>query len=233
MSLGYLRPPRCWCPKGCPPIATSPFSTSGTTWRTTSGKWHPTCSRSWVTDGPRRRVSATSSSSRPGCRGSNGAATILETQLVRFVLLIRSTPSLRAYRRDTDDRQVAVAAEALARRNGMSPDDPEPQVAAAALLALWPVQFRALRKQLNLVRTPRNCTTWSAPTSGAPPDSSTPDSTRSLPVRSARETARPGVLVSGIAALPARRTSLICTRSPHGFDRSSRSEAGTGTGVGE
>ncbi|MCA1222405.1 acyl-CoA-like ligand-binding transcription factor [Streptomyces sp. 8L] len=84
----------------------------------------------------------------------NGAATILETQLVRFVMLIRSTPSLRAYQRDTDDRQVAVAAEVLARRNGMSPDDPEPQVAAAALLALWPVQFRALRKHLNLVRTP-------------------------------------------------------------------------------
>ncbi|MEU6198339.1 TetR family transcriptional regulator [Streptomyces sp. NPDC047061] len=77
-----------------------------------------------------------------------------KAMLLRFGMLIRSTPSLRAYQRDTADQQVAVAAEVLARRAGMSPDDPEPQVAATALLALWPVQFRALRKHLNLARTP-------------------------------------------------------------------------------
>lgn len=74
--------------------------------------------------------------------------------LMRFGMLIRSTPSLRAYQRDTADQQAVVAAELLAQRAGMSPDDPEPQIAATALLGLWPVQFRALRKHLNLARTP-------------------------------------------------------------------------------
>jgi AcrR family transcriptional regulator len=72
-----------------------------------------------------------------------------KAMLLRFGMLIRSTPSMRAHQRDTADRQVAVAAEVLARRTGMSPDDPEPQIAAAALLALWPIQFRALSKHLN------------------------------------------------------------------------------------
>lgn len=74
--------------------------------------------------------------------------------LLRFGLLIGSTPSLRAYQRDMVDQQVAVAAEVLARRAEMSPDDPEPQIAAAALLALWPVQFQALRKHLHRAQTP-------------------------------------------------------------------------------
>ena len=37
----------------------------------------------------------------------------------------------------------------------MSPDDPEPQIAATALLGLWRVQFRALSRYLNGTRTPR------------------------------------------------------------------------------
>jgi AcrR family transcriptional regulator len=77
-----------------------------------------------------------------------------KNMLLRFGMLIRSTPSLRAYQRDMTDQQVAVAAEVLAQRNGMSPDDPEPQIAAAALLALWSIQFQALRRHLNRVRTP-------------------------------------------------------------------------------
>ncbi|MEU1630732.1 hypothetical protein ABZ746_36785 [Streptomyces sp. NPDC020096] len=32
--------------------------------------------------------------------------------------------------------------------------DPEPQIAATALLGLWPVQFRALRTHLDGTRTP-------------------------------------------------------------------------------
>ncbi|KAA0942428.1 TetR family transcriptional regulator [Streptomyces apricus] len=77
-----------------------------------------------------------------------------KTMLLRFGMLIGSTPSLRAYQRDMADQQVAAAAEVLARRTGMSPDDPEPQIAATALLALWPIQFQALRRHLNRVRTP-------------------------------------------------------------------------------
>ncbi|MFF4507495.1 TetR/AcrR family transcriptional regulator [Streptomyces sp. NPDC001401] len=77
-----------------------------------------------------------------------------KNMLLRFGMLIRSTPSLRAYQRDMVDQQVAVAAEVLAQRNEMSPDDPEPQIAATALLALWPIQFQALRKHLDRVQAP-------------------------------------------------------------------------------
>lgn len=77
-----------------------------------------------------------------------------KTMLLRFGMLIGSTPSLRAYQRDMSDRQVAVAAEVLAQRYEMSPDDPEPQIAATALLALWPIQFQALRRHLSRARTP-------------------------------------------------------------------------------
>jgi AcrR family transcriptional regulator len=66
----------------------------------------------------------------------------------RFGELIDATPSLRAYRSDTMDRFVAVAAELLAERVGLRPDDPEPQIAAAALLGLWRVQFHSLRRHL-------------------------------------------------------------------------------------
>lgn len=52
------------------------------------------------------------------------------------------------------DRLIAAAAEALARRAGAAASDPEPQIAATALLGLWPVQYRALRKYLDGSRTP-------------------------------------------------------------------------------
>ncbi|MEU1518390.1 TetR family transcriptional regulator [Streptomyces sp. NPDC005811] len=71
----------------------------------------------------------------------------------RFGALTRSTPSLRAYHRDMTDRLVTAAAEALARRTGRSPDDPEPQIAATALLGLWAIQFRSLGKHLDGSRT--------------------------------------------------------------------------------
>ncbi|MER5430258.1 TetR family transcriptional regulator [Streptomyces sp. NPDC002588] len=77
-----------------------------------------------------------------------------KNMLLRFGMLIRSTPSLRAYQRDMADQQAAVAAEVLARRSETSPDDPEMQIAAAALLALWPIQFQALRRHLNRVQAP-------------------------------------------------------------------------------
>nr|WP_091512043.1 TetR family transcriptional regulator [Amycolatopsis sacchari] len=63
----------------------------------------------------------------------------------RFGDLLRETPSLRAYQNDAADRFADVAAEVLAARAGLRAEDPEPQVAAAALLGLWRVQFRALR----------------------------------------------------------------------------------------
>jgi AcrR family transcriptional regulator len=72
----------------------------------------------------------------------------------RFGELIAGTPSLRAYQSDTMDRFVTVAAELLAERIGLRPDDPEPQVAAAALLGLWRVQFQSLRRHLAATSDP-------------------------------------------------------------------------------
>jgi hypothetical protein len=44
------------------------------------------------------------------------------------------------------DRLVRTAAEAMAERANVSPDDPEPQIAATALLGLWRIQYEAIRR---------------------------------------------------------------------------------------
>ena len=72
----------------------------------------------------------------------------------RFGTLIQASPSLRAHQSDMMDQFTAVAAEILAGRAGMSPDDPEPQIAATALLGLWRIQFQALSRYLDGTRTP-------------------------------------------------------------------------------
>jgi AcrR family transcriptional regulator len=72
----------------------------------------------------------------------------------RFGDLIDVTPSLHAHQSEMMDRFVAVAAELMAERAGMSPDDPEPQIAATALLGLWRIQFQGLRKYLDGTHTP-------------------------------------------------------------------------------
>jgi AcrR family transcriptional regulator len=69
--------------------------------------------------------------------------------IVRFGDLIRATPSLRAYQADMMDQFAAVATQILAARAGVSADDPEPQIAARALLGLWHVQAHSLRTHLN------------------------------------------------------------------------------------
>jgi AcrR family transcriptional regulator len=72
----------------------------------------------------------------------------------RFGDLIRATPSLRAYQSDMMDQFVSVASEILAARAGMTASDPEPQIAARALLGLWHVQAESLRKHLDGAREP-------------------------------------------------------------------------------
>ncbi len=72
----------------------------------------------------------------------------------RFVELVDSTASLRAHQHDMMDRLHELIAEILAGRAGMQPGDPEPQIAAAALLGLWLVQFRTLRSTMDGTRAP-------------------------------------------------------------------------------
>ncbi|HEX3955514.1 MAG TPA: TetR family transcriptional regulator [Trebonia sp.] len=72
----------------------------------------------------------------------------------RFGDLIRATPSLRAYQADMMDQSVTAATEILAARAGMTADDPEPQIAARALLGLWRVMGDSLRKHLDNAPTP-------------------------------------------------------------------------------
>ena len=72
----------------------------------------------------------------------------------RFGALIQATPSLRAHQSDMMDQFTTVAAAILAERAGMSADDPEPLIAATALLGLWRIQFQSLTKYLDGTRTP-------------------------------------------------------------------------------
>jgi AcrR family transcriptional regulator len=62
----------------------------------------------------------------------------------RFFELIETTPSLRTAMRDMLDRLEQTTTEALAERTGVSPDQPEPRIAASALIALWRLQGDAL-----------------------------------------------------------------------------------------
>ena len=72
----------------------------------------------------------------------------------RFGALIQATPSLRAHQNDMMDQFTTVAAAILAERAAMSADDPEPLIAATALLGLWRIQFQSLTKYLTGTRTP-------------------------------------------------------------------------------
>ncbi len=62
----------------------------------------------------------------------------------RFMELIETTPSLRTAMRDMLDRLEQTTAEALAERTGVSPEMPEPRIAASALIGLWRIQADAL-----------------------------------------------------------------------------------------
>ena len=72
----------------------------------------------------------------------------------RFGDLIRATPALRAYQADMTDQSATAAAAVLAARAGTTADDPEPQIAARALLGLWRIQGDSLRRHLDRAATP-------------------------------------------------------------------------------
>jgi AcrR family transcriptional regulator len=75
-------------------------------------------------------------------------------QIRRFTTLVETTPALRTYQRDMTEHVIAAAAETLAVRTGLPGDDPEPQIAATALVGLWQVQFGSLHRHLDGTRTP-------------------------------------------------------------------------------
>ncbi|MEO8888666.1 MAG: TetR/AcrR family transcriptional regulator [Jatrophihabitantaceae bacterium] len=80
--------------------------------------------------------------------------TAAAAQFRRFGVLLEETPALRAHQRDRLDELVAAAAEILAARAGLKPGDSRAQIAAIALLGLWPVQFASLAKYLDGIRSP-------------------------------------------------------------------------------
>ena len=66
------------------------------------------------------------------------------TLIIRdFTEMINSTPSLKKAQSDMTERVADLAARTLAERAGVDPDDPEPQIAADALLGLWRIYFSA------------------------------------------------------------------------------------------
>jgi AcrR family transcriptional regulator len=87
-------------------------------------------------------------------RGAGAEAAVRRQAIRRFGDLIRATPALRAYQADMMERSISVATGILAARAGLTPDDPEPQIAARALLGLWRVQGDSLRKHLDHAATP-------------------------------------------------------------------------------
>lgn len=72
----------------------------------------------------------------------------------RFGTMIRTTPALRAHQYDVTEQLIAVTAEILAGRTGTHPEDPEPQIAATALVGLWRVQSESLRRTLDGTHAP-------------------------------------------------------------------------------
>lgn len=83
---------------------------------------------------------------------------VLSEELVRplmleFGRLIESTPALLAGMRDLIAHLIDVAAEELAREAGVDPQDPEPQIAARAVIAIWDLHMSARRRHILAGRT--------------------------------------------------------------------------------
>jgi AcrR family transcriptional regulator len=72
----------------------------------------------------------------------------------RFEAMIRDTPALQAHHRGMLERMTGAACETLAERAGLGPDDPEPQIAATALIGLWSVQANSSLRFLDGHRRP-------------------------------------------------------------------------------
>lgn len=85
--------------------------------------------------------------------GTDGSGTDGRAGIERFIELVEQTPSLRAAQFDLMERLAQVAAVAMAARAGVNPDDPEPQIAADALVALWRISWRGIRRHAASARS--------------------------------------------------------------------------------
>jgi AcrR family transcriptional regulator len=72
----------------------------------------------------------------------------------RFEAMVRDTPALQAHHRNMLQQMTAAACEVLAKRAGLDPHDPEPQIVATALIGLWSVQVNSSCKYLDGLRGP-------------------------------------------------------------------------------
>ncbi len=68
--------------------------------------------------------------------------------------MLQESPSLIAAWHEMIDRLSDIATEAMAARAGVDPEEPEPRIAAEAILNLWKVQFRAMMRYADGTRTP-------------------------------------------------------------------------------
>jgi AcrR family transcriptional regulator len=76
------------------------------------------------------------------------------SQILHFTELIENTPALKAARADMIDRFAQLAAELMAARAGVDPNDPEPQIAADALVSLWRIFYRSIIKYSDAEMSP-------------------------------------------------------------------------------
>ncbi|WP_370384264.1 TetR/AcrR family transcriptional regulator [Catenulispora sp. GAS73] len=72
----------------------------------------------------------------------------------RFEAMVRDTPTLRAHHRNMLQQMTDAACRILADRAMMDASDPEPQIAAAALLGLWSIQVNSSCKHLDGRKSP-------------------------------------------------------------------------------
>lgn len=76
------------------------------------------------------------------------AEKLVRPMMLEFGRLIETTPALKAGMRDLMARLIDVAADELAREAGVDPEDPEPQIAARAVIAIWDMHMATRRRHM-------------------------------------------------------------------------------------
>jgi AcrR family transcriptional regulator len=128
--------------------------------------------------------------------------------LQRFRELSTSTAGLRSYQHDMTEALTLAVAQLLAERAGLSADDPEPQIAAIALVGLWKVQGASLQRALADAQSARSADAQSARSADAQSarsaDARSPGQVRELVSADVHRAAARIAPVVGAEALPTR-----------------------------